>query len=49
MLETKNLPQERALSGTAASEQNGDLARLDIKVQAIEHTSAIVFHHQIAN
>src|ERR1017187_7492114 len=49
MLETENLPQQCALSRTAAPQQNRDLAWLDVKVQTIEHTSPIVFHDQIAH
>ena len=30
-------------------EQNRDLAGLDVKIQAIEYTAAIVFHYHIAH
>src|SRR5467141_3302721 len=45
----ENLTQKRALSRPAPSYQTQRLSRLDLQIQAVEHTATVVLDNEITN
>jgi hypothetical protein len=48
-LQPDDLAQQRAFSGTASTEQHHGFPVLDVEIQPIQHTAAVVIHHKIAD